>query len=93
MLYLNWSLHSRYISARDAIVKYAIYGLKKAKQLVGEHEESRAVFDYIQKVEDLRHCEDPVAAAVMVAQHNFTLEHVPGHLLISQDVSYYPYVI
>ncbi|XP_073967505.1 RNA-binding protein RO60 [Choristoneura fumiferana] len=72
--------------SRDAIVKYAIYGLKKAKQLVGEHEESKAVFDYIQKVEDLRHCEDPVAAAAMVAQHQFTLEHVPGHLLISQDV-------
>ncbi|KAI8429622.1 hypothetical protein MSG28_000216 [Choristoneura fumiferana] len=52
----------------------------------GEHEESKAVFDYIQKVEDLRHCEDPVAAAAMVAQHQFTLEHVPGHLLISQDV-------
>ncbi|XP_063393349.1 uncharacterized protein LOC134678633 [Cydia fagiglandana] len=72
--------------ARDAVIKYAIYGLKKAKQLAADHEQTKTVLDYIQKVEDLRHCEDPVAAAAMVEQHRFTLDHIPGHLLTSQDV-------
>ncbi|XP_045452909.1 60 kDa SS-A/Ro ribonucleoprotein-like [Melitaea cinxia] len=72
--------------ARDAVVKYAIYGLKKAKRQVGETEGTKEIFDYIQKVEDMRHCEDSVAAAVMAAEHKFTLDHVPGHLLTSQDV-------
>ncbi|XP_063547097.1 uncharacterized protein LOC134754692 [Cydia strobilella] len=72
--------------ARDAVVKYAIFGLKKVKQLVADHEQTRAVLEYIQQVEDLRHCEDPVAAAAMVEQHRFTLDHIPGHLLTSQDV-------
>lgn len=72
--------------ARDAIVKYTIFGLKRAKQLVGEKQETQEIFDYIQKVEDMRHCEDPAAAATLAAQNKFTLDHVPGHLLTSQDV-------
>lgn len=72
--------------ARDAVVKYAIFGLKRAKNLLGEAEGTKEIFDYIQVVEDMRHCEDPVAAGVIAAQHKFTLDHVPGHLLTSQDV-------
>ncbi|KAF9416728.1 hypothetical protein HW555_006041 [Spodoptera exigua] len=72
--------------ARDAVVKYAIYGLKHAKQIVGDKEEAKAIFNYIQKVEDFRHCEDPLAAAAIATQNQFTLDHVPGHLLTSQEV-------
>ncbi|CAG9783196.1 unnamed protein product [Diatraea saccharalis] len=72
--------------ARDAVIKYAIFGLKRAKQLLGDKPEAKAVLEYIQKVEDLRHCEDPVAAAAIAAENHFTLDHVPGHLLTSQDV-------
>ncbi|XP_028173081.1 60 kDa SS-A/Ro ribonucleoprotein-like [Ostrinia furnacalis] len=72
--------------ARDAVVKYAIFGYKRAKQLVGDKPGTKEVFDYIQKVEDIRHCEDPVAAAAMVTQHQFTLDHIPGHLITSQEV-------
>ncbi|KAL0895976.1 hypothetical protein ABMA27_011970 [Loxostege sticticalis] len=72
--------------ARDAVVKYAIFGLKRAKQLMGDKPGTKEVFEYIQKVEDLRHCEDPVAAAAIASQNQFTLDHVPGHLLTSQDV-------
>ncbi|XP_047543631.1 uncharacterized protein LOC125075857 [Vanessa atalanta] len=72
--------------ARDAVIKYAIFGLKRAKQMLGNVEGTKEVFDYIQIVEDMRHCEDPVAAAEMATQHQFTLDHVPGHLLTSQDV-------
>ncbi|XP_047037847.1 RNA-binding protein RO60-like [Helicoverpa zea] len=72
--------------ARDAIVKYAIFGFKRAKQMVGDRPETKEVFDYIQKVEDMRHCEDPEAAAAIATQNQFTLDHVPGHLLTSQEV-------
>ncbi|XP_059054148.1 RNA-binding protein RO60-like [Achroia grisella] len=72
--------------ARDAVVKYAIFGLKRAKQLVGDAQGTKEIFDYIQIVEDMRHCEDPVAAGALAAQHKFTLDHVPGHLLTSQHV-------
>ncbi|CAH2100239.1 unnamed protein product [Euphydryas editha] len=72
--------------ARDAVVKYAIFGLKRAKKELSNAEGTKEIFDYIQKVEDMRHCEDPVAAAAMAVEHKFTLDHVPGHLLTSQDV-------
>lgn len=72
--------------ARQAVVKYTLFGLKQAKQLLGTAEGIEEVFNYIQKVEDLRHCEDPVVAAAIVTQNRFRLEHVPGHLLTSQEV-------
>ena len=68
-------------------MKYAIFGFKRAKQLVGDKEAAKPIFDYIQKVEDMRHCEDPIAAAAIATQNQFTLEHVPGHLLTAQEVS------
>lgn len=67
-------------------MKYIIYGLKRAKQLIGDKQGAKEIFDYIHKVEDMRHCEDPAAAAVLVTQNHFTLDHVPGHLLTSQEV-------
>lgn len=72
--------------ARDAVVKYAIYGFKHAKQLIGDKTGTKEIFDYIQCVEDMRHCEDPLAAAAIATQNQFTLDHVPGHLLTSQEV-------
>lgn len=74
-------------SARNAVVKYAIFGLKRAKVLMANKEGTQEIFEYIQKVEDMRHCEDPTAAALMATENQFTLDHVPGHLLTSQDVS------
>ncbi|XP_023951144.2 RNA-binding protein RO60 [Bicyclus anynana] len=72
--------------ARNAVIKYVIHGLKRAKQLCGNDESTKQIFDYIQKVEDVRHCEDPAHAAAMIIQHHFTLDHVPGHLMTSQEV-------
>lgn len=34
----------------------------------------------------MRHCEEPSAAAEMAIANQFTLDHVPGHLLTAQDV-------
>ncbi|XP_075987937.1 RNA-binding protein RO60-like isoform X2 [Anticarsia gemmatalis] len=72
--------------ARDAVVKYAIFGLKRAKTALGERPETKEIFEYITQVEDMRHCEDPVAAAALATANQFTLDHVPGHLLTSQNV-------
>lgn len=72
--------------ARDAVVKYAIYGLKRAKQLIGDKPGTKDIFEYLQKIEDIRHCEDPSAAALMITQNKYTLDYVPGHLLTSQEV-------
>ncbi|XP_068628803.1 RNA-binding protein RO60 [Battus philenor] len=72
--------------ARDAIVKYALFGIKRARQLLENVGGTQEIFDYIQKVEDLRHCEDPIAAGAMIEQNSFTLDHVPGHLLTAQEV-------
>ncbi|KAL4709813.1 hypothetical protein ACJJTC_001267 [Scirpophaga incertulas] len=72
--------------ARDAVIKYAVLGLKRAKQLLGDKPEAKPIFEYIQKVEDLRHCEDPAAGALLAGANNFSLDHIPGHLLTSQDV-------
>lgn len=65
-----------------------LFGLKEAKQKCGNATGVKEIFDYIQKVEDMRHCEDPAAAALLASQHNFTLDHVPAHLLTSQEVSF-----
>ncbi|GBP29964.1 hypothetical protein EVAR_22862_1 [Eumeta japonica] len=71
---------------RDAVIKYAIFGLKRAKQLMENIEGTSDVFDYIQRVEDLKHCEDPTAASAMIIQNKFSLDHVPTHFLTSQEV-------
>lgn len=90
-LFLIYFLIDYIYPARNAVVKYAIFGLKRAKQLMANKEGTQEIFDYIQKVEDMRHCEDPVKAAVMAAENQFTLDHVPGHLLTSQDVCFILY--
>lgn len=72
--------------ARDAVVKYAIFGFKRAKNVFGDRPETKQIFEYIAKVEDMRHCEDPEAAAAIATANQFTLDHVPGHLLTSQNV-------
>ncbi|VVC92385.1 unnamed protein product [Leptidea sinapis] len=72
--------------ARDFIVKYTICGLKRAKMMLPPNENTKEIYEYIQKVEDMRHCEDPVAAAAVAQANNFILDHVPGHLITAQEV-------
>ncbi|KAM3966530.1 RNA-binding protein RO60 [Aphomia sociella] len=72
--------------ARDAVIKYAIFGFKRAKQLLNDVEGTKEVLDYIQIVDELRHCEDPIAASVLAEENKFSLDHVPGHLLTSQPI-------
>lgn len=57
--------------------------------MVGDQPECKDILEYISKVEDMRHCEDPAAAAALATANQFTLDHVPGHLLTSQTVSPY----
>ncbi|KOB75744.1 putative ribonucleoprotein [Operophtera brumata] len=81
----DFQLIEQQMNSRDAIIKYVINGLKRTKSLCGAKEGTKEVLELIQKVEDMRHCEDPVAAAAIASRNQFTLDHVPAHLLTSQD--------
>lgn len=80
----NWQ--KNFVSARDAIIKYVLLGLKKTKLILGDTAETREIFDYIQKVENMRFCESAVDAGRMAADYKFVLDHVPGQHLTSQMV-------
>lgn len=72
--------------ARDAVVKYGVYGYRRVRVLMSNKPEAREILEYIKIVEDMRHCEDPVHAREIARCNNLTLEHVPGHLLTSPEV-------
>lgn len=53
--------------ARNAVVKYAIFGLKRAKQLMANKEGTKEIFDYIQKVcQGQNDCERKIAMDMMI---------------------------
>ncbi|XP_012253968.2 RNA-binding protein RO60-like isoform X1 [Athalia rosae] len=72
--------------AKQAVLKYILFGLKVAKQEFSDKPDAAEVLEYIQKVEDFKHCEDEVVAGRLLEIHNLSLEHVPGHLLKSREV-------
>ncbi|CAH4015880.1 unnamed protein product [Pieris brassicae] len=72
--------------ARDATIKYIMYGIKRARTILANAPGTEDIFDYIEKVESMRHCEDPKDAAKIAEENHFILDHVPGHLLTSQEV-------
>lgn len=68
-----------------------IHGFEKTKKdTVDEMEEKTpniiSLLKYMQEVEDFKHCEDEIRAAAMVETYDFSLDHVPGHLLKSKEV-------
>ncbi|GBP01562.1 hypothetical protein EVAR_101093_1 [Eumeta japonica] len=71
---------------RDAVVKCAILGLQRTKQLLGEKEEAGEILKYIEIVETLKHCEDPLVASEMISCYKITIDYIPTHLLIFPEV-------
>lgn len=69
-----------------------IHGFEKTKKdVTAEYDLEEApdiilLLKYMEEVEDFKHCEDEIQAAVMLETYNFTLDHVPGHLLKSKEV-------
>ena len=46
----------------------------------------KQLLDYIEQIEDFKHCEDEVRAARLLEEYGYSLDHVPGHLLKSKEV-------
>lgn len=63
-----------------------MFGLRETKKEYGGKAEAEDVIKYIENVEDFKHCEDEIRAGRLLELHNLTLDHVPGHLLKSEEV-------
>ncbi|XP_067009407.2 RNA-binding protein Ro60 [Anabrus simplex] len=72
--------------AKQAVLKYIVFGLKEAQQEFGDKAAAQPVLQYLQTVEEFKHCKNEEQAARMLEQHHFSLEHVPQHLLKSKEV-------
>lgn len=73
---------------------FITHGLKEVKKIFGdsnsphlqERPNSLQVMKYLEKIMEFKHCEDEVSAASLLEVNNFTLEHVPGHFLKSEEM-------
>lgn len=45
------------------------------------------MFKFIESLEDFKHCEDEVRAAALFESLKLTINHVPGHLIKSEEVN------
>ena len=69
-------------------------GIKEVKKKHGDPEnplmiqypKALEIIKYLESVEDFKHCEDEVQASGLIEINKFTLDHVPGHLLKSEEV-------
>ncbi|XP_046738503.1 60 kDa SS-A/Ro ribonucleoprotein-like [Diprion similis] len=72
--------------AKKAVLKYVLFGLKEAKKEFGDKPEAKEVIQYIEQVEEFKHCEDEILAGRLLELYNLTLDHIPGHLLKCKEV-------
>ena len=71
------------------VLKYVIRGLEEIKKSSIEDPTLMEILEYIEHVEDFKHCTDEVRAAGLLEMYKLTLDHVPGHLLKSKEVHTY----
>lgn len=75
---------------------YIMHGLKKIKEPAGtddnqntRSEAVEALVKFFDSIEDFKHCEDEVRAAALFDSLSLTLDHIPGHMLKSEEVRTY----
>ncbi|XP_063234744.1 RNA-binding protein Ro60-like [Bacillus rossius redtenbacheri] len=73
-------------TAKAAVIRYAMFGLKDAREKFGDRPEAQQVLAYLQAVEDLKHSQDEQQAARLVEIHGLTRQHVPAHFHKSREV-------
>ncbi|KOC66026.1 60 kDa SS-A/Ro ribonucleoprotein [Habropoda laboriosa] len=73
-------------SGGELVLKYIMRGLEEIKKLYGEDSTLTEILEYIEHVEDFKHCTDEIRAAGLLEMYKLTLDHVPGHLLRSKEV-------
>ena len=71
---------------RELVLKYIIRGLEEIKNAHSEDPTITEIVEYIEHVEDFKHCTDEVRAATLLEVYKLTLDHIPGHLLKSKEV-------
>lgn len=72
------------------VLQYIIHGMKHTRASLEKEADNpkiNEIMEYIQKVEDFKHCEDEVRAAALLETYELSLDHVPGHLLTSKEVN------
>lgn len=72
--------------AKQAVLKYVMFGLKETKKEFDDKPEAVEVIKYIEDIENFKHCEDEHQAGRLLEMYSLTLDHVPGHLLKSEEV-------
>lgn len=60
--------------------------MEEIKKSYAEDLKFSTIVEYIEHVEDFKHCTDEIQAAILLEIYNLTLDHVPGHLLKSKEV-------
>ncbi|CAL7947863.1 unnamed protein product [Xylocopa violacea] len=70
----------------EMVLKYVVRGLEEMKKSYGEDPTLTEILEYIEHVEDFKHCTDEVRAAGLLEMYKLTIDHVPGHLLKSKEV-------
>lgn len=68
------------------VLRYVIHGLEEVKKYCAEDPTLKEILDYIEHVEDFKHCTNEVRAAGLLEMYKLTLDHVPGHFLKSKEV-------
>ncbi|XP_066584873.1 RNA-binding protein RO60-like [Prorops nasuta] len=70
----------------EVITAYIIFGIKEAQKNFKDKPNTEQILKYIQDVEDFKHCEDEITCARLLEVNDFSLDHVPGNMLKSEEV-------
>ncbi|KAI4491298.1 hypothetical protein M0802_010231 [Mischocyttarus mexicanus] len=71
---------------KEVILKYIIHGLDKTKNSFADNSDVQELIEYVEMVENFKHCNDIVQAAGLLEKYKLTLDHVPGHMLKSSEI-------
>lgn len=97
----QWSLEKHVIRGiilltdKKIVFKYVLQGMKKIKETNVENgqpalsETAEEVFKFFESIENFKHCEDEVRSAALIDSLQLSLDHVPGHMLKSEEVMHY----
>ncbi|XP_015179285.1 PREDICTED: 60 kDa SS-A/Ro ribonucleoprotein-like [Polistes dominula] len=71
---------------KEVILKYIMHGLDETKKSFGNNLNVQELIEYIERIENFKHCNDIVQAAGLLEKYELTLDHVPGHMLKSTEI-------
>lgn len=87
-LIMNFYLNFSIFTGHEAVFKYILKGLREMKESYQNNPEVEPLIKYAEKIETFKQCQDDVQGARLLEIHELTLDHVPGHFLKSEEVSF-----